>query len=604
MRSHARLSLVVAAALLAGAMPSTILAQRQTAAAAAVASTSDSPTAVIYGCYGLTGVVYLIRQPGLLQNCLTIGDIQHREIAWNQKGAKGDAGDPGPAGPAGPDGAAGPKGPTGDPGPEGPPGEQGAAGDKGLTGDAGAVGAKGETGDKGPAGDQGAPGAKGETGDKGPTGDAGAPGTKGESGDKGPTGDQGLPGEQGPVGDKGEQGDQGPIGDKGPVGDKGETGDQGPQGDKGPTGDPGPQGAPGAGCFDGCVTTASLADLAVTDAKLSPISAAGKIANSATTATSENVPGAIVARGASGDFAASIVSVTTFALGSNSVPARINHDGQRILYRTPGSSSVYLGVDAGPPDGATNPVANTGVGALALRGLTGGTGANTAVGAGAARSVTAACCNTVVGAEAMDLGASPSTNVVVGWRAGRDMTGSRNIVIGAEAGSSLMAGNNNIFIGTAGVEESSTTRIGTIGMHTRAFIAGVNGVAVTGLPVHVATNGQLGILPSSARFKRDIRDLGSASTALHRLRPVSYRYRADIDPDGTPQYGLIAEEVDRVAPELVVRDSNGRPYTVRYGMLVPMLVSEVQALDRDIAEIQREIGLMLRRIEKLEGVKP
>jgi hypothetical protein len=344
----------------------------------------------------------------------------------------------------------------------------------------------------------------------------------------------------------------------------------------------------------------------VTNEKLSTITTPGKIANSATTATSENIPNTIVLRDGLASFAATSITLTgNLALFGN---AQILFGGQRMLHAPNSGSqghSTFLGIDAGPVDGATMPQDNTGIGSLALRNTTGP--GNTAVGASAARTLTGSCCNTVVGAEAMDLGASPSTNVVIGYRAGRNMTGARNIVVGPEAGSSLTAGDNNIVIGNAGATESGTIRIGTPVTHTRAYIAGITGVPVTGSPVSVQADGQLGVEGSSARFKTDIRDLGAASSALYRLRPVSYQYRPDIDPSGTRQYGLIAEEVDRVAPDLVARDSTGRPFTVRYGMLVPMLVNELQVLDRDITAIERQNQAMLRRLERLEAaqaVKP
>ena len=202
-------------------------------------------------------------------------------------------------------------------------------------------------------------------------------------------------------------------------------------------------------------------------------------------------------------------------------------------------------------------------------------------------------------------GSTQNNNTVVGYEAGRNVTGLRNVVIGAQAGSNLFSGSNNVFIGNAGAEESGTIRIGTVGTHTRAFIAGIHNSTVSGLPVQVAPDGQLGVLTSSARFKVGIRDLGHASRTLYALRPVSYRYRPDLDPSGALQYGLIAEEVARVAPELVARDSTGRPYTVRYNMLVPMLVNEVQRVDRDIADIAHQNDAIARRLAKLEAaLKP
>jgi hypothetical protein len=113
------------------------------------------------------------------------------------------------------------------------------------------------------------------------------------------------------------------------------------------------------------------------------------------------------------------------------------------------------------------------------------------------------------------------------------------------AGGNLTTGNNNIDIGNFGVAgDSNTIRIGRKGVQARAVIAGINNSSVFGSPVVVNINGRLGIQASSARFKRDIRDMGDASAGLLRLRPVSFRYKQD--PNRTLQYGLIAEEVERV----------------------------------------------------------
>ena len=595
--------LVPAMLALVFAMPTVAGAQqaRQTPALTVV---TDPATAMIRACYGLTGIMYLIAQPGLQSACLSIGSIQHQEISWNQKGAKGEPGDPGAAGPAGPDGAPGPKGPDGDPGPQGPPGPKGETGDKGPTGDAGAQGPPGEAGAQGPPGPQGAQGEQGTQGAKGETGDAGPQGPAGAQGEKGPTGDKGEPGEKGPTGDVGAIGEKGATGDTGEQGPPGPPGPKGETGDKGPAGDAGPQGAPGEGCSNGCVNTASLADLAVTNEKLSPITAAGKIANSATTATSENIADAIVARDATGSFAAS--TVTTTQLQLSSATSEIRSDGQRLLYRAGGTvstnASIYLGIDAGPAPGAPTPIQNTGIGSLSLRNVTGAL--NTAVGNSALNALGNGAQNTVVGAFAMDQATTGSANVVVGYTAARTLTGSRNIVIGMGAGSNMTDAHFNIVIGNAGQNETGVIRIGTPGTHTRAIIAGIRDMPVSGLAVHVDANGQLGIAASSSRFKTDIRDLGSASEALYELRPVSYRYTPDIDASGALQYGMIAEEVNRTAPELVVRDAMGAPFTVRYNMLVPMLVNEVQRLDRDLSSLESRIDAMLRRLERLEEVKP
>jgi hypothetical protein len=125
-------------------------------------------------------------------------------------------------------------------------------------------------------------------------------------------------------------------------------------------------------------------------------------------------------------------------------------------------------------------------------------------------------------------------------------------------------------MGVAG--ESNTMRLGS-GL-ARTFISGVAGVAVTGKQVFINSNGQLGILASSARYKRDIQVMGESSRRLFKLRPVTFHY--NFDPHGEQQYGLIAEEVEKVYPELVTRDEEGKVDSVQYHQLIPMLLNELQ----------------------------
>jgi hypothetical protein len=166
----------------------------------------------------------------------------------------------------------------------------------------------------------------------------------------------------------------------------------------------------------------------------------------------------------------------------------------------------------------------------------------------------------------------------------RNTIGSGNIAIGVAAGSSLTTGNNNIAIDNFGVAgESNTIRIGDT--HTRTFIAGIRGVttATAAIPVLVGTDGQLGTASSSRRVKDDIADMGKASNVLMRLRPVTFHYKTDRNPKKrTLQYGLVAEEVAAVAPNLVALSAKGEIETVYYQHLTPMLLNEYQKQQRTI----------------------
>jgi len=173
-------------------------------------------------------------------------------------------------------------------------------------------------------------------------------------------------------------------------------------------------------------------------------------------------------------------------------------------------------------------------------------------------------------------------------------TGSFNIALGVNAGNNLTIGNNNIDIGNRGVAgESATARIGTAGSQTRTFIAGVSGVAVAGSTLVVNGSRQLGIAASSERFKDEIKPMNKASEAILALQPVTFRYKKNIDPDHGPQFGLVAEEVARVNPDLVARDAKGDVYTVRYEAVNAMLLNEflkehrkVQEQDVTIAQVR------------------
>jgi hypothetical protein len=159
--------------------------------------------------------------------------------------------------------------------------------------------------------------------------------------------------------------------------------------------------------------------------------------------------------------------------------------------------------------------------------------------------------------------------------------GSSNIAEGYKAGYSLTTGSNNIDIGNLGVAaESGTIRIGAA--QTVTYIAGISGTPVTGSAVVVSSTGQLGVTVSSERFKTAIAPMGSDTVKLGQLRPVSFRLKSDAT--GTRQYGLIAEEVAKVYPELVIRNQNGRIDGVRYDELAPMLLNEVQRITAQVGK--------------------
>jgi hypothetical protein len=229
---------------------------------------------------------------------------------------------------------------------------------------------------------------------------------------------------------------------------------------------------------------------------------------------------------------------------------------------------------------------------------------NAADGAQALYSNVSGFYNTASGAAALYSATSGWSNTAVGRDALYSVTsGSSNIAIGDSSGFSLTTGSYNIDIGSYGSStDNRTIRIGIQGQHSSTYIAGIYGTSMSGAQVVVSSNGQLGVIASSERFKTDIRTLASESERLERLRPVAFRLKSD--PKGPLQYGLIAEEVAQVYPDLVVRDENGRIDIIRYDELAPLLLRRMQverrASARRDAQLQQRLEAQEARIGELE----
>jgi hypothetical protein len=234
---------------------------------------------------------------------------------------------------------------------------------------------------------------------------------------------------------------------------------------------------------------------------------------------------------------------------------------------------------------------NTATGVAALYHNTTGT-YNTANGWQALYSNTTGSFNTANGIQALLLNTTGSHNAAIGIQAlDSNTTGSNNIALGHLAGENLTTGINNIDIGSGGVAgESGRIRIGTTGFQLATFIAGISGTAVTGAPVVVNSSGQLGVAASSVRFKQQIKPMDKTSEAILALKPVTFHYKKELDPDGTPQFGLVAEQVEKVNPDLVARDADGKVYSVRYDAVNAMLLNEFLKEHRRVEEQQATIG--------------
>jgi len=292
-----------------------------------------------------------------------------------------------------------------------------------------------------------------------------------------------------------------------------------------------------------------------------------------------------------------------------------------LSYNTTGSNNVGIGIEAlvgGDSPGNNNTAVggealyvnsgdnNTAIGFNVLQADT--TGANnTAFGTNALLWNTTGKGNEAQGVNALLSNTTGIRNLGVGSNAlYSNATGSYNIALGFDAGY-YQTGSDNIYIANPGVaDESQTLRLGSQGTAgvqgsgiLSAYIAGVATSQVTGSAVYITPSGQLGVLASAERFKTDVETMGAASERLARLRPVTFKLKTD--PKGTLQYGLIAEEVAKVYPELVIHGADGRIDGVRYEELAPMLLNGVQQQQARLIAQARKADAEAQVIHELEA---
>jgi trimeric autotransporter adhesin len=272
------------------------------------------------------------------------------------------------------------------------------------------------------------------------------------------------------------------------------------------------------------------------------------------------------------------------ALYTNTTGGKNTANGVRALFlNTTGGENTAIGRQALCVN--TTGSGNTAIGANALF-LNGGS-SNTADGSNALGEIRAGDDNTAIGAGALS-------------RLGFFGLPTGNTALGSGAGANLTEGDNNIYLDNPGVDtESGTVRIGTPGTHTATFIAGISGTAVSGTAVVVDGNGQLGVATSSARFKDEIKPMDKTSEAILALKPVTFRYKREVNAERTTQFGLVAEDVEKVNPDLVVRDKEGQPYSVRYDAVNAMLLNEFLKEHRKNEEQQVTIAQLKSGIEAL-----
>lgn len=313
------------------------------------------------------------------------------------------------------------------------------------------------------------------------------------------------------------------------------------------------------------------------------------------------------------------VGINNTAIGSNALNSSVTvGDNTAVGFsalkaNTNGNLNVAIGSRALAANlASTNNVA---VGASALpvfNSTTGGDGFNVAIGAQTMNSLKSGFSNVAIGDLALESAISATLNTAIGHNALQFATGSGNIGIGSGSGANLTSGSNNIYIGSPGVSaDGGTIRIGSAANQGFFFLAGIRGVTTgqaNAVPVVIDSNGQVGTVSSSRRFKEDIHDMGDSSSGLLRLRPVTFRYRQPYADGSKPvDYGLIAEEVAEVYPDLAVKGPDGQIETVQYQKLNVMLLNEVQKQQRKIEEQDRrnreqqeELGALKSRLADLE----
>lgn len=353
------------------------------------------------------------------------------------------------------------------------------------------------------------------------------------------------------------------------------------------------------------------------------VASAANLANASTSASSANT---IVRRDGFGGFTVGSATLTgNLVLPDTTASAGSITSGGNTLFHTFGPQNTFVGNSAG--NLTMGGIGNTGAGFQALTSLTFGTdntatgyqalvnnstgNQNTASGVFALAGNGNGDNNTAVGYQALWVNANGNNNTACGENALSSLNGgSGNIAMGVSAGTAITTGSNNIDIGNAGFgNESGVIRIGTT--QTKAVMLGIFGTTVGGgAAVQVNASGLLGTVTSSARFKQNIEPMATASDVLLALKPVTFQYKPELDPESTPQFGLIAEDVEKIDPDLVVHDAKHQIYSVRYEAVNAMLLNEFlkehQQVERQNTEIQnlkQSVAELRKLVHSIAGKK-
>jgi len=274
------------------------------------------------------------------------------------------------------------------------------------------------------------------------------------------------------------------------------------------------------------------------------------------------------------------------ALGASTLQS--NHQG--ISNTAAGYQALYVNDSSGTGLGSYN----SAFGAFALTNNSDGE-ANSAFGTGAMEFNSTGLDNVAVGTDALSSNTTGGGNTAVGTDALESSNGSSNVALGAFSGLNQTTGSGNVYIGA--------DMFGVAGESNACYIASIFGqTSAAGIPVLINSDNKLGTTTSSKRFKEKISPMERASGMLYALKPVTFRYKKEIDPSSTLQFGLVAEEVEKVNPDLVVRDKEGKPYSVRYDQVNAMLLNEFLKAHCKIEEQEATIAHLKAGAAKQEAI--
>ena len=217
---------------------------------------------------------------------------------------------------------------------------------------------------------------------------------------------------------------------------------------------------------------------------------------------------------------------------------------------------------------------------------------NTATGAGALFLNLQGGKNTATGAFALYTNSNGTANTAVGSDAlPANTSGGQNTALGQGAGFNQTTGSGNVYIGV-GVP-------GVAGESNSCYIASIfNQTSASGIPILINSSNKLGTTTSSKRFKENIKPMDKASEGLFGLKPVCFRYKKEIDPVGISQLGLVAEDVEKVNPDLVVRDTEGKPYSVRYDQVNAMLLNEFLKEHKKTEKLEATVASLIATVKE------